>query len=256
MKKKENVMKREKAYHGSTRRLWHFLSTKKKDVMRHFFSFTAVLALGLLTGSHTALGAVDTGDQPLCGADNICNIAVCDHDPDCPDDLPNNDSGGDSTPTPDRPEDIIDCISLEVTEIGLAVDSVSATWEDFADFIEDESGITVGNCLENRFKTNGKIVCESSQGGQCSNNDGSDNAGWASPLNKRAHFCPSFLNNVAGISGVANRQACYFALAAHEWGHTCERDHGTVEDIDDLAFEYYKDHHPNVTISIGRCGMD
>jgi hypothetical protein len=29
-----------------------------------------------------------------------------------------------------------------------------------------------------------------------------------------------------------------------------------VEDIDDLAFEYYKDHHPDVTISIGRCGMD
>jgi hypothetical protein len=252
-------MKREKAYHDSTRGLWHFLSTKKEDIMKHFFSFIAVLALGLLAGSHTALGAVDTGDEPLCGADNICNIAVCDNDPDCGDDnLPNNGSGGGSTPTdsPDRPEDIEGCTSREVTEIGLAVDSVWASWNGFVDFIAEESGITIGNCLENRFKTNGKIVCESSQDGQCSDNDGSNNNGWASYLNKRAHFCPSFLDTVADISGAANRKACYFALAAHEWAHTCWRDQGKAEEIDDLAFEYYKDHHSDVTISMGSCGMD
>ena len=56
-------MKREKPYHDSTRGLWHFLSTKKEDIMKHFFSFIAVFALGLLAGSHTALGAVDTGDE-------------------------------------------------------------------------------------------------------------------------------------------------------------------------------------------------
>lgn len=255
-------MKHEKAYQGgSAKGLLRFLSVKKGDTVKHFFWIVGVLALGLLTGSYTALGAVDTGDQPLCGADNICNIAVCDNDPDCPlDDLPNNDSGGDSTPTdsPDRPEDIIDCTSREVTEIGLAVDSVSSSsdWNDFVDFIEEGSSITIGNCLENRFKTNGKVVCESSQNGQCSNNDGSNNNGWASYLNKRAHFCPSFLDTVAGISGVANRQACYFTLAAHEFSHTCWRDDGAAEDIDDLAFVYYKDHHPDVTISMIDCGMD
>jgi hypothetical protein len=61
---------------------------------------------------------------------------------------------------------------------------------------------------------------------------------------------------VADISGAANRKACYFALAAHEWAHTCWRDQGKAEEIDDLAFEYYKDHHSDVTISMGSCGMD
>ena len=125
---------------------------------------------------------------------------------------------------------------------------------DFA--TESESGINVRTCLENRFKTNGKIVCESSSGGQCHNNDGSNNNGWASYLRKRAHFCPTFLDTVAGIFGVANRQACYFALAAHEWGHTCWHDHGAVEPLDDLAFEYDKSRHPDVTISMSSCGMD
>ena len=255
-------MKREKVCRGSgAKGLLNFLSAKRKDTVKHFFWIVGVLALGLLAGRPTAMGAVDTGDQPLCGADSICNIAVCDNDPDCVDDgLPNNGSGGGSTPTdsPDRPEDIEGCTSREVTEIGLAVDSVSSSWDwnDFVDFIEEESGITIGNCLENRFKTNGKIVCESSQGGLCDNNDGTNNNGWASYLSQRAHFCPSFLDTVADISGAANRQACYFALAAHEHAHNCWRGHGTTEDIDDLAFEYYKDHHPDVTISMGSCGMD
>jgi hypothetical protein len=39
-------------------------------------------------------------------------------------------------------------------------------------------------------------------------------------------------------------------------GHTCWRDHGTVEPLDDLAFEYYKSRHPDVTISMISCGMD
>ena len=55
---------------------------------KHNFSSviaTASLVLGLsgIGPAHTALGAVDTGDQPLCRADNICNIAVCDNNPDC-----------------------------------------------------------------------------------------------------------------------------------------------------------------------------
>jgi hypothetical protein len=227
--------------------------------VKHFLWIFGGLGLGLLAGAHTTMGAVDTGDQPLCGADDICNFAVCNNDPDCPDDdLPSNGGGGGSPPadTPDRPGDIIDCTATQVNEIGLAVDSVWASWNSFEDFIEDAGGPNIRSCLEDRFKTNGKIVCESSQGGQCDNNDGTINNGWASYLNRRAHFCPIFLSTVAGISGVSNRKACYFALAAHEWGHTCWRDHGTVEDIDDLAFEYYKSRHADVTISLGSCGMD
>lgn len=71
---------------------------------------------------------------------------------------------------------------------------------------------------------------------------------WASYLNKRAHFCPLFLNRVASLPNpAANREACYFALLAHEWAHACDRGHGTVEVIDDLAFQFFQQNHPEVT---------
>src|SRR5690606_30549414 len=43
---------------------------------------------------------------------------------------------------------------------------------------------------------------------------------------------PLFLNRVASLPNpAANREACYFALLAHAWAHTCDRGHGTVEVI-------------------------
>ena len=90
------------------------------------FWIVGVLALGLLAGSHTAMGAVDTGDEPLCGDDNICNIAVCNNDPDCSDvDLPNNGSdggsngsGGSSTPSSWDEADI-DTDLVRITDNGI-----------------------------------------------------------------------------------------------------------------------------------------
>jgi hypothetical protein len=230
--------------------------------MKLFICIAGGLSVGLLAGMRPTRGGVNTGDNPTCGADGICNIGVCNADPDCPDDLPGgggsggSSSGSSSSATPDRPEDIIDCNSREDTEIGLAVDFGAANWSSFEAFLEADADLDIGNCLENRFKDNGKVVCESSSGGECDNNDGTLNNGWASYLNKRAHFCPVFLNEIASISGVENRKACYFALAAHEWGHTCDRDHGTVERIDDSAFAFYASRHSDVTITLDRCGMD
>ena len=44
-------------------------------------------------------------------------------------------------------------------------------------------------------------------------------------------------------------------MVTHEWGHTCERGHKTLEIIDDEALEFYKSRHPEVTISLGDCRM-
>ena len=59
---------------------------------------------------------------------------------------------------------------------------------------------------------------------------------------------PLFLNRVASLPNpAANREACYFALLAHAWAHTCDRGHGTVEVTDDLAFQFFQQNHPEVT---------
>ncbi len=118
-----------------------------KSSVKHFFRIVGVLALGLLAGSHTAMGAVDTGDQPSCGADNICNIAVCDNDPDCPDDdLPNNGSGADS-PLDPHP----DAINTATCDYHGATSPYNATYANFASSLtgpKGGTGLTIQNQVE------------------------------------------------------------------------------------------------------------
>lgn len=198
------------------------------------------------------VAAVDSLDgPPPCGQDKICNLAVCPNDPDCPKNLPGNTDSG-NTDSPNRPSDIDDCTSQEVTEIGLAIDWGAANWSTFEAVLEDigDWPVSIGNCLENRFKENGKVVCEKSMNGNCKGANG-----WASALNKKCHMCPDFLARVRALNGVANRQACYFALYTHESGHTCERGHKVLEILDGEAFNFWKSKHSDVTISFGGCGM-
>jgi CubicO group peptidase (beta-lactamase class C family) len=141
-------MKREKACRGSgAKGLLNFLSAKRKDTVKHFFWIVGVLALGLLAGSSTAMGAVDTGDQPLCGEDNICNIAVCDNDPDCADDdLPNNGPGTDS-PIDPHP----DAINTATCDYHGTTSPYSATYADFESSLtgpKGSTGLTIQNQVE------------------------------------------------------------------------------------------------------------
>lgn len=195
-------------------------------------------------------GLVGQDGEPPCGDDGICNAGVCFDDPDC--DLPGPDPVR-PPPSPDRPEDFDDCSALEVSEIGYAIDWGADNWTAFEAYLEDyhDWSVNIGNCLESRFKTDGKVECEASSSGSCNGNNG-----WASALSQTAHMCPGFLNTVADLPDpVENRQACYFALATHEWGHTCERGHVTLEIMDDAAFEFFKLRHPEVSIEYWQCGM-
>lgn len=73
--------------------------------------------------------------------------------------------------------------------------------------------------------------------GPCTSKDGPNN-GWANPLARTCHLCSDFLARIRALDGKGNRQARYFALVAHEWGHTCERGHKTLEIIDNEAFKF------------------
>lgn len=203
-----------------------------------------------------ALGS-EGGGPPPCGKDGKCNAGACSDDPDCPKELDNKPDPVKPAPAPSRPEDIKDCTAKETDEIGLAIDWGAANWTEFEAVLEDirDWPVTIGNCLENRFKKNGKVVCESSMKGQCTMANGRDANAWASPLNKKCHMCPDWLATIRAISGQSNRQACYFAIVTHEWGHTCERGHKTLEIIDDEAFNFWKSKHPDVTIDYSDCNM-
>jgi hypothetical protein len=197
----------------------------------------------------------DTGATSVpCGADGICNAAACSRDPDCP--------GGVGRPAPEdsglpqSSTEVRDCTAGEATEMREAVAWGAANWRGFESAMESFDGwpVNIKNCLENRFRGDGKVVCEQSSKGMCDGNNA-----WASPFNRKCHLCPSFVSKVKGLSGDANkdnRAACYFAILTHEWAHTCERTHKTVEIIDNVAFDFYKAAHPNVTIGISGCGMD
>lgn len=146
------------------------------------------------------------------------------------------------------------CTSQQAAEIAEVIDWGANNWAEYEQVLEAIRGwpVNIGKCLEERFKSNGKVVCKPSQGGECKNANA-----WASPLTKKCHLCPGFLSTVAAISGKENRQACYFAIVTHEWGHTCERGHKTIEIIDDEAFNFWKSKHATtVTIGFSTCGMN
>jgi hypothetical protein len=198
----------------------------------------------------------DTGNTSVpCGADGKCNAGACNNDPDCPD-FGTPPPSTDSSPAQSSTE-VIDCASGERAEMRETVAWGAANWNAFESAMESFYGwpVNIKNCLENRFKDNGKIVCEDDMKGNCKGANA-----WASPFNKRCHLCPVFVDKVTGLTGSANkdnRKACYLAILAHEWAHTCERTHKSIEIIDNVAFDFYKDRHqPEVTIDLSDCGMN
>ena len=152
--------------------------------------------------------------------------------------------------------DIKDCSSRETREIAQAIDWGSNHWKEFEAVLEDAADVNIKNCLEKRFKKNGKVVCEEKIKGNCKGPKGKDVNGWASPFNKKCHICPVFLDNLNKIGKAVDRKACYFSLITHEWAHTCERTHKSIEKIDDAAFDFWKKKHPKVSIDFKDCGMD
>lgn len=214
-------------------------------------------------GIEVAVGPQDVGgDPPSCGQDGICRVNECRNqpnpDPDCPDDLPHNPPAPFNS-FPSRASDIHDCTAQETAEIAAAIDFGAEHWQAYKARLDDIRGwpVTIGNCLEERFQRNGTVVCERTMNGFCSNRKG-DAAAWASPFNRRTHLCPNFMNRIRNLSGATTREACYFAIVTHEWGHTCERGHKVVEVVDDEAFAYWKSEHPEVVIVFGSggCGLD
>ena len=121
-------------------------------------------------------------------------------------------------------------------------------WSVLENHIEAAGGVHIKSCLKNRFESNGIMACEDVAWGNCAGN-----AGWALPLSKRIHVCPSTLNTLSTLVE-EERRACFLSIMIHEFSHTCSRVELGAELIDRVAFDYYIDQN-NINMIYADCGF-
>ncbi len=207
-------------------------------------SLAAIITfLSVTSTAGQTLAALDTGDNPRCGQDGACNLAVCraDADPDCQDlDLPPGAGADPVTPATTISLETIDCSDARDVDILAVAWNIADDWANFERSIETQMGAKLGNCSHDRFKKNGKVECVTKY--DCKTKDGVEKCklghGWG--LGHKIKIYQSFFDNVAGLSQ-PDRRACYAGLITHEFAHTCERyaERGP-EARADAAVEYWK----------------
>ena len=164
----------------------------------------------------------DTGGGSIgCGSDGICNIGQCSNDPDCPGGVGSEGGGGNTDPRPSSAVDTIDCTVGQTDDINAAASALANDWNNFERSVEAATGRNIGNCLQNRFQQNGKVLCVADY--NCKNVNGVNKCklGFGPGLKKRIKIFQTFFDNVAGLSD-SKRRGCYAALMVHEFSHTCE----------------------------------
>ena len=144
--------------------------------------------------------------------------------------------------------DINGCGS-KVDDIEAAANAVLNNWKDWEAFVEAQTGVNIKKCMKNRFENNGKVICESSSSGQCKSA-----AAWSSPLNKKIHLCPTMLSDIIEEARKPDRRACYAAIMAHEFAHSCDRFEVGADALDEATFDWYVSTH-NLTIKKSDCGF-
>lgn len=196
-------------------------------------------------GHSILLAAVDTQDEPRCGADGICNLAVCSakQDPDCPKDLPP--GAGAEPATTSISLETEGCTSTQSQDIRAVAWNLVDDWANFERAIESATGSNLGNCIRNRFRDNARVICE--QQTNC-NNRGRCVMGRSSPLNQTTRIFGTFFNNIANTSS-SDRRACYAALLTHEFSHSCDRvfERPRAEAREAAAFTYWRTRFPGTS---------
>lgn len=218
----------------------------------------AVSGFGLLllvASSGVSLAAMGDDDgPPPCGSDGMCNLAACSNDPDCPAGVP----GGQNESHPDSAlDEVIDCNSTREKDIRAVAWNIVDDWSNFERVVEDATDKSLGNCIQKRFSTNGKVRCVSEY--DC-NNKGCK-LGHAPGLSQQMKIYQSFFDNIATLPQ-ADRRACYAGLMTHEFSHSCERyadgPNSSAELREDAAFNYWKNRFAvsGTLDANGDCGFD
>ena len=227
-------------------------------------SLAAIIAfLSVTTASGQSLAALDTGDNPRCGKDGACNLAVCsvDQDPDCRDlDLPPGAGADPVTPTTTISLETINCNDTQDVDILAVAWNIVDDWTNFDAAIQRQTSFNLGNCTHDRFSTNGRVECmarDHCTGKGC-------RQGYSVPTQQRIRIYPDFLTRIAGLPA-PDKRACIAALMTHEFAHSCSRFEGRAEAREDAAFDYWQARFPGTsgfdindtdTIATNDCGLD
>lgn len=234
------------------------LHTSRTRRAAHAFLFVSFAYASFV---HCAYAAKDTQDgPPPCGADNVCNLAVCSSDPDCPADLPDGAGSSENPPPSSNPDgvaldDVIDCDSVQEKDIRAVAWNIADDWSNFERAVESASGSDLGSCIKNRFSKNGKVQCVAKE--KC-NDNGKCKLGFGSGAGQKIKIFQTFFDNVAALSQ-PDRRACYAALMTHEFSHTCEHyGENQPESRAEAAFNYWKDRFaPSSSVDLAEdCGMN
>jgi hypothetical protein len=227
-------------------------------------SLAAIIALlSVTSASGQSLAALDTGDNPRCGKDGACNLAVCsaDQDPDCQDlDLPPGAGADPVTSTTTISLEIVNCNDTQEVDIRAVAWNLVDDWTNFDAEIERQTSFNLGNCTHDRFSSNGRVECmarDHCTGKGC-------RQGYSVPTQQRIRIYPDFLTRIAALPA-PDKRACIAALMTHEFAHSCSRFEGRAEAREDAAFDYWKTRFPgtsgfdindNDSITTNDCGLD
>ena len=146
-------------------------------------------------------------------------------------------------------DDVIDCGNKE-EDIVAAADVIVRNWDDWEVFVEAQTGVNIKKCMKNRFEKNGKVICASATSGKCKKGA----SAWSNPLNKKIHLCPTVIDDIVEETRKPDRRACYAAIMAHEFGHSCDRTEVGADALDEATFDWYTSTH-NITIQKSNCGF-
>jgi hypothetical protein len=152
--------------------------------------------------------------------------------------------------------DVSGCSDTEEKDIRAVAWNIADDWGNFAKAVESVTGKNVGSCLEGRFSKNGKVQCETKD---VCNNKGC-RQGHSFPGKDEIKIYPNFLNRIKNYAQ-ADRRACFAAILAHEFTHTCWFAESRPEAREDAAFAYWQQRFPgtpgfNVNNSQVGCGLD
>lgn len=152
--------------------------------------------------------------------------------------------------------DVSGCSDEAEKDIRAVAWNIANDWGNFSKAVESDTGKHVGSCLEGRFSTNGKVHCEAKD---VSNNKG-PRQGRSFPGKDEIKVYPDFLNRIKDYEQ-ADRRACFAALLAHEFTHSCWFAESRPEAREDAAFAYWQERFPGTpgfdvnNLSAG-CGLD
>lgn len=131
----------------------------------------------------------------------------------------------------------IDCTDTESSDIRAVAWNIADDWDNFSNKLESSTGQNVGSCLQKRFAEDGKVQCvhtpKCNQAGKCK-------LGFGGGLGSKIKIFQTFFDKIKSIPQ-PDRRACYAALMAHEFSHTCEHyAEAGPEARGAAAFNYWK----------------